>query len=767
MIKKVKTGLLKRLREEKGQALIMVLALLMIGSLTLPPVLSHISTALKTGQVYKSKTDELYAADSGIEDALWQIQYDRLAILFSEPAYDTYDYSTVWSYSLSEPINNLTANVSIQNVWIPKDVTPLSPAEARSIIESNKLMVAGTAPGGTSYQIKVNFYPDEGEEDDLKVNSLGIWLPLGFHYAGNCNLEDDPGSDNYSESVTDYAGGEAIVWTFSPPVDFSSVGDFVDGTPMTTDITFGYTSDQPGDTPTTISWMVTSGVSDVPLSWDIDTRIFKVTSAAGDIQIEAYASRCELRKMGAAIAGDYRAVGNSLMIDGGGSPEVRDELLDSSDAEISDIPSSADVIAAFLYWSGWLAAGTPMWQDDCSNFGEWIAGSCWNIDSGHFRSHYSSGPQSTRYCTMKDSLDLSSYPSGSVRVGWTHWEEWDWQLEPDDALIYQFSGDGGNSWSANFTAFADDLWWPVSYIDTIPDEYKTNNFKFRFNLEGFGGDDEYCYVDDFFIAEFKADESVIFKINGDQVYLDGGVPEIDPFGIEEITATESSILDNDYGFSYACNLDVTSLVKAFSDLGDEENHTGNGEYTVGSVDATTGDLLSYAGWSLIVIYSSPETAGHQLYLYDDFAFNGGNENLDFDDDGEPGGIITGFVVPDPPEDLGQYPNAATLTCFVGDGDYQYYGDYLRFNGTKLSDGEGSLDNVWDSKSIGMEEEGVDIDTFYVTWASGLLEAGATTAQLDMVSGWPDYDHWNLIYIILSFRSETVTGSTVHYVIHGT
>jgi len=40
----------------------------------------------------------------------------------------------------------------------------------------------------------------------------------------------------------------------------------------------------------------------------------------------------------------------------------------------------------------------------------------------------------------------------------------------------------------------------------------------------------------------------------------------------------------------------------------------------------------------------------------------------------------------------------------------------------------------------MEEDGVDIDTFYVTWASGLLEAGATTAQLDMVSGWPDYDH---------------------------
>ena len=59
-------------------------------------------------------------------------------------------------------------------------------------------------------------------------------------------------------------------------------------------------------------------------------------------------------------------------------------------------------------------------------------------------------------------------------------------------------------------------------------------------------------------------------------------------------------------------------------------------------------------------------------------------------------------------------------------------------------------------------DGMDIDTFYVTWASGLLEPGASTAQLDMPT---DTDNWNLIYIILSLRSETVTGGTTHYVIH--
>ncbi|MFH1448945.1 MAG: hypothetical protein ABIG09_00805 [bacterium] len=62
----------------------------------------------------------------------------------------------------------------------------------------------------------------------------------------------------------------------------------------------------------------------------------------------------------------------------------------------------------------------------------------------------------------------------------------------------------------------------------------------------------------------------------------------------------------------------------------------------------------------------------------------------------------------------------------------------------------------------MSYDGVDIDTFYITWASGLLESGDTTAQLDL----PSQEAWNLVYIILSLRSETVTGGTVHYVIHG-
>jgi hypothetical protein len=116
----------------------------------------------------------------------------------------------------------------------------------------------------------------------------------------------------------------------------------------------------------------------------------------------------------------------------------------------------------------------------------------------------------------------------------------------------------------------------------------------------------------------------------------------------------------------------------------------------------------------------------------------------------------------------KYPNAATLTCFVGEGDEYWTGDYLAFNGTKLWDGitctsnsASYPNNVWNERSVGMQWDGIDIDTFYITWASGLLEAGDTTAHIDMVS---PQDHWNLIYMILSVRSETTTGGTTHYII---
>jgi len=60
-------------KRESGQAFVLVLILLLIGGLMLTPLLGFVSTGLKASQLYEQKTDELYAADAGVEDALWRI----------------------------------------------------------------------------------------------------------------------------------------------------------------------------------------------------------------------------------------------------------------------------------------------------------------------------------------------------------------------------------------------------------------------------------------------------------------------------------------------------------------------------------------------------------------------------------------------------------------------------------------------------------------------------------------------------------------------
>ena len=112
---------------------------------------------------------------------------------------------------------------------------------------------------------------------------------------------------------------------------------------------------------------------------------------------------------------------------------------------------------------------------------------------------------------------------------------------------------------------------------------------------------------------------------------------------------------------------------------------------------------------------------------------------------------------------------------MGEGDERWNDDYIELNGTRLWDGitcsqnsESYPNNVWNCQSVGMEFDGVDIDTFEIPWVSGVLEAGDTSAHLDIWSdAAPPYnvgDNWNLVYVILSVRSETYVGGTTHYLI---
>jgi hypothetical protein len=749
-------------RSERGQAFNLVLIMLLLGTAMLPPLLSLSATGSKMVVGQSTNTRELYAADAGVEDALWQLKYNNLSWMFSEPVYDRYDYVTVWDYNLDEPVNGQDVNVAFENTWIPKGITAPDAATGRDIIETGKLIVTGSNPTETGSQIKMDFYPDAG--DALTVDAIGVWLPPGFNYvADSGNLEADQFAVYYSEPVISaHQGGQAVVWSFVslPYTDLPGVGA---ESPQVATITFSFSASEAGSLPDTISWIDTGGVAGLPFSWDDDRRIYHITSAAGDTTVEAYSIKSELRELGSTIAGDYRAVGNSLMLDlipDGGGP-MRDTLLASSDATVSDLPGDAEVIAAYLYWSAWVDSEqmeTVYFYEYCGNYSDWLPHGDWGLVSGQFVGHHN-GADVNRSLTLQTVTDLSGLASGEGKVCWNQSEAG--YLETGDGLKFAFSGDGGSTWSDYYTAFINDN-PPSSFSYEIPDAYLTDAFTFKFYLHGFDGSGEYVYLDNFCIyqpTETAADLEATFAINGQQVYYDAlGEPAS---GNATLVAGEWSVLENNPNeYSYSCLRDVTTLVRAYSDLGDGENRTGNAVYTVGDVYGDLDNKWAYAGWSLIIIYACSTTQGHQLYLYDDFAYCDEYENVDFDGDGQPGGTIDGFIVPEP---IAGETNAAGLTCFVGEGDDAYSGDNLVFNGTVLWDGSdgASLNNAWNGKSVGLTADGVDVDTFDVTWASGLLQPGDTSAQVDLAT---QSDSWNLIYIILSFRSETSVGGTVTYLI---
>ena len=80
-------------RDEKGAALILALLLLLIGGLISAALLNHMGSGILAGEVHERRTAELYAADAGVEDAIWQIQHGEVAACAAQPTEPPYNIS--------------------------------------------------------------------------------------------------------------------------------------------------------------------------------------------------------------------------------------------------------------------------------------------------------------------------------------------------------------------------------------------------------------------------------------------------------------------------------------------------------------------------------------------------------------------------------------------------------------------------------------------------------------------------------------------------
>jgi len=205
----MKIALNKLATDEKGQALILAVILLLVGSLIIVPLLGFMSTGLIAGQVFEKKMGGLYAADAGIEDALWKI------INLDEVPTDEYNL-TVNGMSVSVLIEEVTTFFGVElgggvHYWIVE-------------LES-ELIDDPSDPdyrGDYTYRLTLtNKHNKNIGIDEIKISfSTNLDYPVGYQVDGLYNgdevvLQKGDFADGVL-TVTESGDNQILTWDFDP-----------------------------------------------------------------------------------------------------------------------------------------------------------------------------------------------------------------------------------------------------------------------------------------------------------------------------------------------------------------------------------------------------------------------------------------------------------------------------------------------------------------------------------------------------------------------
>ena len=194
----------KQWKSEKGQTLPLVLALLAIGTLTIVPSLNYSTSSLNGSRSLAQGMKGTYAADAGIENALWSLQR-----VIPPPA------------QLTDNLNEMTVTIETETkgyyvLYFGELVEP-------GVHYEDYLDIAGQIVWDEEvdkykYTITVTWLPNQGEPV-IHMEAIGAKLPPNYSYdkgsaagfASNLS-EDEP------EIVIDSMGAEMINWDFGTPM---------------------------------------------------------------------------------------------------------------------------------------------------------------------------------------------------------------------------------------------------------------------------------------------------------------------------------------------------------------------------------------------------------------------------------------------------------------------------------------------------------------------------------------------------------------------
>lgn len=190
---------LKQINSEGGQALLMVLVLLVLAGLMIMPTLAHAATSLTSARTIERNVNGLYAAEAGVKYALCNL----------EPG----------PHQLTEKVNQMevTVQVDTSNVTLVLYSGELIQGKKQSDWLSVGSEIVGEA---TPYEYKITVtWRAEPGTPEIHLKEVGGKLPLGYIYQPGSAAEfDDNLSYKDPDEFEDATGAYMVNWQLEPPL---------------------------------------------------------------------------------------------------------------------------------------------------------------------------------------------------------------------------------------------------------------------------------------------------------------------------------------------------------------------------------------------------------------------------------------------------------------------------------------------------------------------------------------------------------------------
>lgn len=248
------------IKGEKGQALPIVLSFLVLGGFVIVPLLNNASTSINASRGIEENVRGIYAAEAGVEEALWSIRN-------SVPSLEK---------QLPENINRMQVEI------LTDDKGPYTLAYYDKIIESGThgdwIVISGDmVPEGEVYKYTITVSLDlEQTTQTVHLEEVGVRLPVGYEYVTDSaydfveNLSTDEPFD-----TQDYADAHMLSWELPPP------RPSISGTePTKTQIFY---VDGEGEVQGDYTW-IEAAEEDIGKVGEVTGTLFRITSIARSLQ---------------------------------------------------------------------------------------------------------------------------------------------------------------------------------------------------------------------------------------------------------------------------------------------------------------------------------------------------------------------------------------------------------------------------------------------------------------------------------------------------